>query len=175
MRTIERGGVIAYPTEAVFGLGCDPFNENAVRRLLAIKKRPIKKGLILIASSMEQLDPFLSHLTSDHIEELKEHWPGPVSYVVPNTTMLPTWLRGEHSSIVFRVTNHPIAAAICKTWGGPIVSTSANVSGSDPAYHFYQMRKLQSCVDYVVPGATGLTRKPSRIVRLADGVILREG
>lgn len=172
---LKKGGIIAYPTEAVYGLGCDPFNEQAVLQLLAIKNRPQHKGLIVIAASIEQLMPHLTHLPKHQLQKLEAAWPGPVSYVVPDVLSFPKWIRGQHQSVVFRVTTHPVAAQLCRAWGGPIVSTSANLAGQPPIREFYQLRLLKPQLDAVVRGKVGERKNPSTIIRLQDDVVLRQG
>lgn len=127
VRHIKAGAVLAYPTEAVYGLGCDPLDEDAVMNLLGIKQRPIEKGLILIASSLEQLRPYLV-LDQTIIERITPTWPGPVTWVIPTQPWVPKWLTGDHKSLAVRVTNYPIARDLCAQFGGPLVSTSANLS-----------------------------------------------
>ena len=95
---IRAGGVIAYPTETVYGLGCDPFDEDAVRRLLAIKQRPVEKGLILVASDLDQLDG-LVHLDDAQRERLRQAWPAPVTYLLDATERVPAWIRGVHPKV----------------------------------------------------------------------------
>jgi L-threonylcarbamoyladenylate synthase len=130
---LVQGQIIAYPTEAVYGLGCDPLNGDAVKQLLTLKQRPVEKGLILIASSFDQLSPYLNLNDSDHLQHMLSTWPGPTTWIVPAQHWVPTWLRGQHASLAVRVTNHPIAAALCKEFKGAIVSTSANISNKPPA------------------------------------------
>jgi L-threonylcarbamoyladenylate synthase len=127
VRHIKAGEVIAYPTEAVYGLGCDPLNQYAVMSLLEIKQRPIEKGLILIASSLEQLQPYLV-LDSTIIDRINVTWPGPVTWVIPAQAWVPKWLTGDHDSLAVRVTAHPLVADLCRRFDGPLVSTSANRS-----------------------------------------------
>ncbi|MGB5495457.1 MAG: Sua5/YciO/YrdC/YwlC family protein, partial [Sedimenticolaceae bacterium] len=107
-RVLRAGGVVAYPTEAVFGLGCDPLNRSAVLRLLAIKQRPMDKGLILIANRLEQLLPFLRPLDPKVEQRLQETWPGPVTWLLPAHPAAPRWLRGRHTKLAVRVTAHPL-------------------------------------------------------------------
>lgn len=130
---LDLGQIIAYPTEAVYGLGCDPLNGNTVEHLLTIKQRPVEKGLILIASSFDQLSPYLDVSNKKHLQQMLSTWPGPTTWVVPAQSWVPSWLRGQHSSLAVRVTNHPIAAALCKEFEGAIVSTSANISNKPAA------------------------------------------
>jgi L-threonylcarbamoyladenylate synthase len=129
---LKAGNIIAYPTEAVYGLGCDPLNEQAVMLLLDIKQRPIEKGLILIAASLAQLEPYLI-LTDDLLKKVLPAWPGAVTWVIPAKSDVPRWLTGEHDSLAVRVTSHPIARQLCEQYGGAIVSTSANIS-TQPAF-----------------------------------------
>jgi L-threonylcarbamoyladenylate synthase len=169
------GKVIAYPTEAVWGLGCDPDNEAACLRLLQIKQRPVSKGLILIAANMEQLGPLLTELSSDQRQQLKSTWPGPVTWLIPDYgDQIPPWIKGDHSSVAVRVTAHPLAAALCLACGGPLVSSSANKAGKPPARSSLQVIKhLGSEIDGLVHGPLGSQNKPSRIVDLLTGKILR--
>ena len=167
------GGVIAYPTEAVFGLGCDPLNAQAVARILAIKQRDAAKGFILIAADIAQLDPFMQ--LGDTIRtELFKTWPGPVTWVVPVTAGVPEWLTGGRDTLAVRVTSHPVARGLCKATGLALVSTSANLSGHSPLRSPPTVRRLLSDkVDYVVPGAVGGLKKPTEIRDARTGKILR--
>ena len=173
VRCLRAGGIIAYPTEAVFGLGCDPGNETAVRRLLALKRRPLSKGLILIAASLAQLKPFLEPLDSAARTRLEAGWPGPLTWLLP-ARRAPVWLRGRHDTLAVRVTAHPLAAELCRAWGGPLVSTSANVGGRPPARTLLALRRrLGGKVDYIVPGQVGGAVRPTEIRDLASGRIVR--
>ena len=118
--------VIAYPTEAVFGVGCDPDSETAVMRLLELKQRPVEKGLILIAASFEQLKPYIddSRLSDSQREAIFSCWPGPVTFVFPARPETPRWLTGRFDSLAVRVTNHPLVIELCEAYGKPLVSTS---------------------------------------------------
>jgi L-threonylcarbamoyladenylate synthase len=174
-RALRAGGVVAYPTEAVFGLGCDPLNRSAVLRLLAIKQRPMAKGLILIASRLEQLLPFLHPLAADVEQRLRETWPGPVTWLLPACPAAPRWLRGRHSKLAVRVTAHPLAAALCEAFGGPIVSTSANASGRSPARSTLQTRLRCPGVDLILSGATGGLARPTPIRDALSGEVHRPG
>lgn len=127
------GGVLAYPTEAVFGLGCDPDNEAAVLRLLALKDRPVSKGLILIAAEVEQFHPYIEPETFAAHPEVLASWPGPHTWLLPCRPDTPYWLRGEHDTLAVRVTAHEPSVALCRAFGKAIVSTSANPGGAEPA------------------------------------------
>ncbi len=172
---LRSGGVIAYPTEAVYGLGCDPLNQNAVRRLLAIKRRPMDKGLIIIATDLAQLEPFIEPPTPEIRQKLDASWPGPVTWLLPARPGTPHWLCGRHPSLAVRVTAHPLAAALCRAFGGPLVSTSANPSGRPPARSPLQARLRCPAADLVVHGATGDLGSPTPILDATSGKILRAG
>ena len=173
---IAGGGVVAYPTEAVWGLGCDPNNAEAVARLLRIKQRPVEKGLILVAADIEQLAPFLNHLTPDQHKSLQAGWPGPLTWLVPDNGAVPPWIRGEFDSVALRVSAHPTVRALCSAFGGPLVSTSANPSAKAPARNALRVRRyFQDQLDYVVPGELGDSAKPSEIRDLLTGEIRRLG
>jgi L-threonylcarbamoyladenylate synthase len=173
-RIVEAGGIVAYPTEAVYGLGCDPLNEQAVRRLLALKRRPLHKGLILIAADLTQLTPFLQSLSSDDQTRLAATWPGPYTWLIPTRADTPYWLRGRHDTLAVRVTAHPLAAALCQTCGQALVSTSANFSGHPPARNALAVRRqLGRSIDALLPGPTGGAAKPTEIRDLRSGQLMR--
>lgn len=175
-RVVKSGGLIAYPTEAVYGLGCDPRQEDAVRRLLTLKRRPMHKGLILIAASFEQLEPFLQPLAPDDHARLAATWPGPYTWLIPTRPDTPRWLRGRHETLAVRVTAHPLAAALCRACGHPLVSTSANRSGHPPARTALAVRRqLGHDLDYVLPGSTGGAAQPTVIQDLRTGQVVRGG
>jgi L-threonylcarbamoyladenylate synthase len=175
VRVMRAGGVVAYPTEAVYGLGCDPLNHDAVMRLLTIKRRPPEKGLILIASRFDQLTPFLRATGEEVRQRVDATWPGPVTWLLPASPATPNWLRGMHDSLAVRVTAHPLAAALCEAFGGPIVSTSANASGRPPARTALQAVLRCPGVDLVLVGATGGLRRPTPIRDALSGKLLRVG
>ncbi|MBU6510001.1 MAG: threonylcarbamoyl-AMP synthase [Gammaproteobacteria bacterium] len=169
------GGVIAYPTEAVFGLGCDPLNPQAVARILAIKQRDAAKGFILIAADIAQLEPFMQ-LDETMRAALLKTWPGPVTWVVPASAGVPEYLTGGRDTLAVRVTAHPMARELCKATGLALVSTSANLSGHSPLRSPLAVRRLLGKhVDYVVPGAVGGLKKPTEIRYARTGEVLRAG
>ena len=171
-RTVAAGGVIAYPTEAVFGLGCLPMDGDAVHRILAIKRRRIDKGLILIAADDGQLDRYVVYPTRAVKAKVRRSWPGPVTWLLPARKSTPKWLRGRHHTLAVRVTAHPIAGAICRKVGA-LVSTSANPAGGLPAYDAARVRAyFADRVDYILNGKLGYDANPSTIRdALTDRVI----
>ena len=173
-RWIRDGGVIAYPTEAVFGLGCDPGNPLATARLLALKSRPWQKGLILVASTLQQLKPWVQPPAGDRLRTLQRSWPGPLTWLLPASDTCPTWLTGTHDTLAVRVSAHPVVRSLCDTLGGAIVSTSANIGGRPPARSVLEVRlRFGKRIDFVLPGALGNRQQPSRIRDLASGRIIR--
>lgn len=173
---LHAGGVVAYPTEAVFGLGCDPNNPHAVRRLLDLKQRDWHKGLILIAADIRQLEPYLLPLNEKLHAQVMATWPGPVTWLLPARPETPKWLRGRFDSLAVRVTAHPLAADLCRAFGGPIVSTSANRAGQQPARSPLQVQlRLGAGVDAIVHGPLGGRLQPSEIRDAASGQVIRPG
>lgn len=173
-RQLLDGGVIAYPTEGVWGIGCDPFNREAVFKLLALKRRRWQKGLILVAASLEQVEPFLEGLSAGQREQLQATWPGPVTWLVPDNGVAPWWVRGQHSKLALRVSDHAVVAELCRHFGGPIVSTSANLSGRPVARNPWQVMRQMPELDYILPGALGGEGRPTRICDLTTGEVIRE-
>ncbi len=169
---IRKGGVVAYATEYCFGLGCDPMNRAAVLRLLRIKRRPSQKGLILIATNVDQLAPYVDDIPS----MVAATWPGPYTWLLVPSDGVPGWLTGDHPRIALRITAHEQAAALCKTVSMAIVSTSANRSGSEPCRSFRDtVRRFRGEVDYILPGLVGGAPAPTPIRDVASGELIRTG
>ncbi len=171
---LRRGGVIAYPTEAVWGLGCDPLNEAAVRRVFSLKQRPQGVGLLLIGSDFSQIEAFLGECSEPVLDRAKASWPGPNSWVFPRNIHVPDWIAGEHDGIAVRITAHPIARALCIAYGAAIVSTSANRHGEAPARTAAAVRALfDGQLDAVVEGSLGGLERPSTLRDAITGETLR--
>lgn len=175
--TIAQGGVIAYPTEAVWGLGCDPFNEDAVLKILGLKQRDPAKGLILVASSMAQFSPLLTDISAEQRAKLNWSWPGPYTWLVPHKDLIPPWVTGDFSTVALRVSAHPIIQALCRKTG-PIVSTSANPQGKLPARFGWQVRRYfarDNRLAYITPGNVGKQAQPTEIRDLQSDQLIRGG
>ncbi|QSP95592.1 Sua5/YciO/YrdC/YwlC family protein [Marinobacter salinisoli] len=174
-QTIRQGGVIAYPTEGVWGLGCDPWDRQAVERILDLKARPMEKGMILVAGSIDQVRFLLDPLPEELQREATRHWPGPVTCLLPDVLQqTPEWVRGKHSAIAVRVSAHPVVRALCEAAGMPLVSTSCNPAGREPARYPWQVhRYFGDQLERIVPGQLGGNRKPSRIIDIVSGQQLR--
>lgn len=173
-RVVRRGGVIAYPTEAVFGLGCLPRNRAAVGRVLAIKRRSWRKGLILIGATLAQVECYVVLPAEPRRGEVLASWPGPHTWVLDAKTDAPRWITGGRSSVAVRVTAHPLARELCLAAGEALVSTSANVSRRPPHRRLLRLRRdLGRRVDYVLAGPLGDLAEPTRIKDGRSGKILR--
>lgn len=163
---------MAYPTEVVWGLGCDPKNGTAIQRILELKQRPWQKGLVVVAASFEQLMPWLQPLTEQQLAQVQATWPGPVSWVLPCKPSVSKWLKGEHSTLAVRVSDHPLVRALCQQ-AGPLVSTSANPAGREPARSQQEVQQyFMNNLDCILAGEIGGRAKPSEI-RTLDGQRLR--
>lgn len=177
IEALKDNKVIAYPTEAVFGVGCDPDSEHAVMALLMLKQRSIEKGLILIADNYEQLKPYIddSALTQPQRERMFASWPGPVTWVIPAKSTTPKWLTGKFSSLAVRVTDHSVVKALCLAYGKPLVSTSANLSGLPPCRTVEEVREQFKDTIPIVEGDVGGRQNPSEIRDALTGELYRQG
>ena len=173
-QVLENGGVIAYPTEAVMGLGCDPWNEAAVGKVLRLKRRSADKGLIIVASSIEQLSEVVDFSRVTGMDEITGSWPGPVTWLIPVQPGTPPWLTGRHETLAVRVSAHPVVQRLCDE-AGLLVSTSANPSGSRPARTQRRARAyFGRDIDCYVPGNVGPDPRPSKIRDALTGLLVRE-
>src|SRR5690606_22186960 len=177
-RYLRGGGVIAYPTEGVWGLGCDPDNEDAVARLQALKQRDPAKGLILIAASIEQVRPYLGGLNQDQLRKLASTWPGAYTWIVPDNGAAPLWVTGGKPGLALRVSAHPVVRALCEAFGGPLISTSANPAGRPAPLSALRVRRYFSSrpplqPDYVLKGPLGGQRGPTPIRELISDKVVR--
>ncbi len=177
VNSLKQGGIIAYPTEAVWGLSCDPGNYAAVQRLLGLKNRLMEKGLILIAAEKAQFHPLIANLPPEQIKRLDDTWPGPYTWLVPDPKdQVPYWVKGKHEKVALRVSDQSLTQQICKKFGGPLVSTSANVSNRPAAKNRLKLSQaFAGEVDCILPGNLGSLSKPTQIADLSSGFIIRKG
>lgn len=171
---LKRGGLIAYPTESCYGLGCDPNNRKAVQRILKLKQRPQRKGLILIASHYHQVARYLQPLTTDEQTKLQNQDAQAVTYLMPVKPSCPRWLRGEHDSLAVRLTAHSYAQQLCHNAGSALVSTSANRSGQRAAKTYAECQRLFGKKVWVLRGRVGKRKQPSTIRAWVGGKIIRK-
>ena len=167
------GGVIAYPTEAVWGLGCHPFCESAVAQILALKKRPWHKGLILVAGDISQVEFLTYDLPAAQQDTLNQTWPGHISWLLEHKDRIPQIVHGRHTTVAVRVSTHPVIKSLCALFGGPIVSTSANPAGLEPARNVVTAKKYFRNQVVFAPGQVGAQSTPSKIKNLQTGEIVR--
>jgi len=171
-RILRDGGVVAYPTEGVFGLGSIPDDAEAAVRLLRIKRRDPAMGLVLIAAWAEQLDEYAD--LGDDAGKLTSSATRPVTWIVPARADTPYWITGDHEGVAVRITAHPIAAALCAAADSALISTSANLAGHPPARNQWVLRRrFHGLVDYIVPGHCGPAAGPSEIRVLETGDVIR--
>lgn len=178
LHVLQTQGVIAYPTESVFGLGCDPDCDSAIQKILDLKKRPAHKGLILIAANIEQLKNYadFSALNEIQLATINKTWPGPVTWIVPARKTVSRLLCGDFITIAVRVSAHPIVQQLCLAFAKPIISTSANLSGLSPCKNARQVADmflgpplLRTVIDAPVSGLSA----PSQIYDALTGKRLR--
>ncbi|HVV96529.1 MAG TPA: Sua5/YciO/YrdC/YwlC family protein [Rhodanobacteraceae bacterium] len=173
---LRAGGVVAYPTEAVYGLGCDPRNRRAFDRLFAIKQRPATQGVLLIAADFAQLEPYIdaNALPEEARDRAIATWPGPHTWIFPRSPEAPDWIAGAHRGIGVRVTAHAPAAELCRAFGGALVSTSANRHGEPPARSAEEVRAIFGAeVDAILNGPVGGLERPTPIRDAISGIALR--
>ncbi|WP_457674011.1 L-threonylcarbamoyladenylate synthase [Thiolapillus sp.] len=171
--TLRRGGVLAWPTEAIWGIGCDPLNPHAVQRLLDIKQRSPAKGLILMAAEYHQILPFLRPLPEKEMQAVLASWPGPHTWLLPASPKTPDWITGGSDLVAARVTAHPLSQALCRAFGGALVSTSANRSGHPPARNALEVLRRCPGSDALLHGATGGRNTPTEIRNALTGEVIR--
>lgn len=173
---LREGRVIAYPTEAVYGLGCDPRNEAAARDILALKGRHAKAGFVLIASRFSQLEPWIGDIDESLVERAMQAWPGPVTWLFPRAAHVPDYIAGTHPTVALRITAHEPSRALCDAFGSALVSTSANPTTHEPARSAAQVRDyFGDRIAGILEGELGSSAKPSEIRDLASGKIFRHG
>lgn len=173
-RCLMDGGIIAYPTEAVYGLGCLPGHETSIARLRKIKQRPDTQGLILVSDSLKRLEPYLQPLDIRRRSLIQAQRLRPVTWLVPASEQCPASLRGKHSRLAIRLINHPLVTALCKLTSSALISTSANHRGRPPAKTALQvMAALGQEIDCILTGPTGTARTVSEIRDIDTGTLYR--
>ncbi len=173
---VHGGGVLAYPTEAVFGLGCDPHDRTAFERLFVLKQRPSTQGVLLIAADFEQVEHYidLAKVPVEVLQQVRASWPGPHTWIFPRSAELPDWVAGSHAGVALRVTAHEPAAALCRAFGGALVSTSANPHGQPPARATQVVAGyFGDALDGLLEAPLGDQRSPTVIRDALSGAIIR--
>jgi L-threonylcarbamoyladenylate synthase len=171
---LRRGGVLAYPTEGVFGLGCDPDDRAAFERIFAIKQRPPAQGVLLIAADFAQVEGWIGEVPAAALGRARAAWPGAHTFIFPRSPRVPDWVAGGHDGIALRVTAHAPAAALCRVFGGPLVSTSANRHGVAPGRSAQDIAALFGDeLDGVLDAPLGGLDRPTPITDAVTGAIIR--
>ncbi len=170
---LRKGGIIAWPTEAIWGVGCDPLNPHAIRRLMDLKQRPLSKGLILTGANYEQILPYIHPLSGERMQAVLDSWPGPHTWLLPASPRTPAWITGASPLVAVRVSAHPLTRDLCLAFGGALVSTSANRSSHPPARNALQVRLHCPGADALLPGTTGELPRPTPIRNALDGKVIR--
>lgn len=175
IRCIRQGGLIAYPAEGCYGIGCDPNNRAAVRALLRLKSRHPDRGLILVAAGEWQLRNWIAPAYRGHrLNPARNTWPGPITWLVPAAHWTPRWLRGRMSCVALRVTAHPSLVALCRAAGTALVSTSANRYGQIAAQSAQQVYKqFGDRLDRVLDGPPGSLLQHTEIRDLVSEKVIR--
>jgi L-threonylcarbamoyladenylate synthase len=173
---LHAGHVIAYPTEAVYGLGCDPRNESAVRKLLALKDRNESAGLVLLASGFAQLKAWIADVDQALVDKAMQTWPGPVTWLFPRAAGVPDYVAGKHDTVALRITAHGPSRDLCVAFGSALISTSANPSTAPPARSTAEIRNyFGTDLAGILAGELGGAQNPSEIRDLVSGKIIRQG
>lgn len=177
---LKNGGIVIHPTETVYGIGCDPFNREACERVQRLKKREGTKPLLLLASSLSQVESLTGELPPAALKLAGVFWPGPLTMVIRPVNELPEHLYGESAGVAFRVTSHPLAASLAREFGCPVISTSANITGRKPVVTYEDAKRLfGESVDIILKNnfSNLLTLKPSTVVDITSKqiAVIREG
>jgi L-threonylcarbamoyladenylate synthase len=172
---LQEGKIIAYPTEGMYGLGCDPFNQSAVLKLVKMKKRQLHKGLILVGYSFDQFKDLVQKVPEEPLSVVSKTWPGPITWVFPATDNAPKWITGNHHSLAIRISAHPVVQELCRAFNKPLVSTSANLEGDSPIYTETNLKKVFKNLDMIVPGKIGEKKCASEIRDVITGKVIRPG
>ena len=167
-------GIFGHPTEGVWGLGCNPFSQRAVKNLFSAKNRPKNKSFIILAGHQNQIDTFLAELSEFDLKKTFEKWPGPHTWLIPAAKKVPSWLIGDTGLVALRLSNHSKVIEVTKELGGPICSTSANLSGEPPAKTKLEMKKIFGPDLFIVDGELGKLNKPTPVQELITGKWIRK-
>lgn len=178
VEVLQQGGVIAYPTEAVYGLGCDPKNLSAVKKILELKKRQKEKGLILVAANFEQLKPYLQPLDKNTEKKLLDSWSDSekaITWLVPVKEDVSEYLKGQFDTLAVRVSHHPVVKELSEKFGGAIVSTSANISNQEATRTAEQVNQIfETKIDFILEGETDINAQPSEIRNTMTNEVIRK-
>ena len=169
---IHHNGIICYPTDSIYGLGCDPLSATAVKKILQLKGRPVEKGMIIIAGNLNQLEPYID-ITETERNKILSTLPI-TTWLVKKSKLTPSWISGKHNTIAIRISRHPLVIELCETLHHPVVSTSVNPSSARPASTSLQCRQYFSTqIDQYLIGSPGQLSKPSTIIDIKTDQVMR--
>lgn len=172
-RALRDGNIVAYPTETVYGLGVDPFNQAALQALLRAKGRPEGKPVLVIVADVEQLKSLVHPLPPEAKPYVDAFWPGPLSLLLPANAAAPPSILNAEGLVCVRCPGCAIARQLCQRFGGPITSTSANLHGAPPADRIDRIDVNNVAV--AVDGGILKESRPSTLYNPSTAEILREG
>lgn len=175
---LQNGGVVAFPTETYYGLAVDPFNQTALARLFALKRRAVDKPVLLIIENASQLSRLVAEVPPDFNILMEKFWPGPLTLVFPGALSLPEMLTCDRGTIGVRVSSHPVARQLARAFGRPITATSANFSGQPPAITAASVRaQFGTGLAAVLDGGKTTGDRGSTIVGYQEGkaCLIRDG
>jgi L-threonylcarbamoyladenylate synthase len=175
-KLVKKGGLIIYPTDTVYGLGCDPYNLQAVKKVFEVKGRKNKPLPVLISSMKKALD--LAYFTSEALKIVKKYWPGPLTIVLKRRENAPSFLGGDPSLIGLRIPKHPVALKLIRLCGGSLIGTSANLTGKKPPTTVDEaIKQIGDKVDLIIDGGETAIGLGSTVLDLSTETpkILREG
>jgi len=171
---INHGGVVVYPTEGVYGLGCDYLNEDCVHKILRLKQRDVSKGLVLVASHIQQILPLIQPENRADLARALKTWPGHQTWIFPKSMLTPAWISGHFDSVAVRVSAHPVVKQLCDRLSAPLVSTSANFTNQPTPNNIQEQFKLWGdSVDFYLDLPLGGSNQPSSIKLANSGKIIR--
>ncbi|WAI18665.1 MAG: Sua5/YciO/YrdC/YwlC family protein [Buchnera aphidicola (Acyrthosiphon caraganae)] len=167
--------VIAYPTESMFGLGCNPNSKKAIKKLLILKKRSIEKGFILVASDFNQIKMYVNenNLSNKQKQKIFFHWPGPFTFLLPANPDVPYWLTGKFNTVAVRISAHIEIIKLCNAFKGALISTSANISNFTPCFTPEEVLKCFGKDFPLLHGKIGNEKNPSKIINIINGKLIR--
>jgi L-threonylcarbamoyladenylate synthase len=163
-RVIKGGGVIIFPTETVYGLGCSPFNKKAVKRIFELKGRASKKPLAVIVENFKQVKQLTKKISPRAKDLMTRFWPGPLTLILYKSNKIPNYVTCGSKKIGIRMPDHPITLELLKACRMPIVATSANKSGSTPPLTAGKALKQIKDVDMAIDGGRTSFKKASTVV-----------
>ena len=171
-RFIRQGGIIAYPTESCFGLGCDPRNRKAINKIIKLKKRSLNKNFILIGSSIKQFNYFLNPLNNSTSKNLFSKWPGPHTWLITANNRCPNWLK-SNSKIALRISSFSPCQILTKSLDMAITSSSLNLTGKIPLKNYRDVCRFLPKQVKLIKGRVGKSKRPSVIQDFKTKKIIR--